>query len=158
MIMKNNLQWISVFRPYIVKTVFFDEEVVRILEFTSVFPGITLQHITNIGVNADEDLELHSEVLNALTPIATPDAFVIAESIFLAEQDALISGCISESFDVSKEYVATVETTAGEEHPVEYASVMTDFCVIKEPYLLLLLKRYSQKNKQDIKDLIGPYY
>ena len=117
-----------------VKTVFLDEEVVRILEFTSVFPGITLQHITNIGVNVDEDRELHWEVSNVLTPIATADVIVRAESMFLKEEDALISECISESFDVSQEYAATVETTAGEEQPAEYAIVMTDFCVIKEPY------------------------
>lgn len=110
-----------------VKTVFLGEEVVRILEFTSVFPRITLRY-------KDEDLELHAEVSNGLTPIAIPDVFVTDESTFLAEEGVLISECISESFDVSLEYIATIETTASEEHSVEYAIVMTDFCVIKEPY------------------------
>ena len=74
-----------------VKTVFLGEEVVRILEFTSVFPGITLRYVTIIEVNADEDLELHSEVSNVLTPTATPDVFVTTESMFLAEESAIIS-------------------------------------------------------------------
>ena len=110
-----------------VKTVFLGEEVVRILEFTSVFPRITLRY-------KDEDLELHAEISNVLTPIAIPDVFATDESKFLAEEGVLISECISESFDVSLEYIATVETTATEEHPVEYAIVMTDFCVTKETY------------------------
>ena len=110
-----------------VKTVFLGEEVVRILEFTSVFPRITLRY-------KDEDLELHAEVSNVLTPIAIPDVFATDESKFLAEEGVLISECISESFDASLEYIATVEATASEEHPVEYAIVMTDFCVIKETY------------------------
>ena len=117
-----------------VKTVFLGEEVVRILEFTSVFPGITLRYVTIIEVNADEDLELHAEISNVLTPIAIPDVFATDESKFLAEEGVLISECISEFSDVSLEYIATVETTASEEHPVEYAIVMTDFCVIKETY------------------------
>ena len=110
-----------------VKTVFLGEEVVRILEFTSVFPRITLRY-------KDEDLELHAEISNVLTPIAIPDVFATDESKFLAEEGFLISECISEFSDVSLEYIATVETTASEEHPVEYAIVMTDFCVIKETY------------------------
>ena len=110
-----------------VKTVFLGEEVVRILEFTSVFPRITLRY-------KDEDLELHAEISNVLTPIAIPDVFATDESKFLAEEGVLISECISESSDVSLEYIATVETTASEEHPVEYAIVMTDFCVIKETH------------------------
>lgn len=110
-----------------VKTVFLGEEVVRILEFTSVFPRITLRY-------KDEDLELHAEISNVLTPIAIPDVFATDESKFLAEEGVLISECISEFSDVSLEYIATVETTASEEHPVEYAIVMTDFCVIKETY------------------------
>ena len=110
-----------------VKTVFLGEEVVRILEFTSVFPSITLRY-------KDEDLELHAEISNVLTPIAIPDVFATDESKFLAEEGVLISECISEFSDVSLEYIATVETTASEEHPVEYAIVMTDFCVIKETY------------------------
>ena len=110
-----------------VKTVFLGEEVVRILEFTSVFPRITLRY-------KDEDLELHAEISNVLTPIAIPDVFATDESKFLAEEGVLISECISESSDVSLEYIATVETTASEVHPVEYAIVMTDFCVIKETY------------------------
>ena len=110
-----------------VKTVFLGEEVVRILEFTSVFPRITLRY-------KDEDVELHAEISNVLTPIAIPDVFATDESKFLAEEGVLISECISEFSDVSLEYIATVETTASEEHPVEYAIVMTDFCVIKETY------------------------
>ena len=110
-----------------VKTVFLGEEVVRILKFTSVFPRITLRY-------KDEDLELHAEISNVLTPIAIPDVFATDESKFLAEEGVLISECISEFSDVSLEYIATVETTASEEHPVEYAIVMTDFCVIKETY------------------------
>ena len=110
-----------------VKTVFLGEEVVRILEFTSVFPRMTLRY-------KDEDLELHAEISNVLTPIAIPDVFATDESKFLAEEGVLISECISEFSDVSLEYIATVETTASEEHPVEYAIVMTDFCVIKETY------------------------
>lgn len=90
-----------------VKTVFLGEEVVRILEFTSVFPRITLRY-------KDEDLELHAEISNVLTPIAIPDVFATDESKFLAEEGVLISECISEFSDVSLEYIATVETTASE--------------------------------------------
>lgn len=130
-----------------VKTVFLEEEVVRILKFISVFPGITLRHTTNIGANADEDLELHSGVSNVLTPIATQDVFVTAEPMILPEEGAVISEDISESFDVSQEYVATVETKAGEEHLVEYAIVMLDFHVIKEPHASITFETVFKKEQ-----------
>ena len=123
------------------KTVFLEEEFNSIFEFTVVFPGITLQHITNIETQAnEEDLEMYLEISNVLSLIAIPDVFVPAETVFLVEEGTLVSAFTSEFSDVLMEYGAKTEFTAAEEHFVEYAAIMPGFLVIEVPHAVTSLE------------------
>lgn len=114
------------------KTVFLEEEFNSIFEFTVVFPGITLQHITNIETQAnEEDLEMYLEISNVLSLIAIPDVFVPAETVFLVEEGTLASAFTSEFSDVLMEYGAKTESTA---------AIMPGFLVIEVPHAVTSLE------------------
>lgn len=111
---------------------FLEEEFNSIFEFTVVFPGITLQHITNIETQAnEEDLEMYLEISNVLSLIAIPDVFVPAETVFLVEEGTLASAFTSEFSDVLMEYGAKTESTA---------AIMPGFLVIEVPHAVTSLE------------------
>ena len=111
---------------------FLEEEFNSIFEFTVVFPGITLQHITNIETQAnEEDLEMYLEISNVLSLIAIPDVFVPAETVFLVEEGTLASAFTSEFSDVLMEYGAKTESTV---------AIMPGFLVIEVPHAVTSLE------------------
>ena len=126
------------FQPYFSKP--FLEDAARILDITSVFPGIPLQLITNIEVRVnEEELQFHSGVSNVFTPIATPDVFISYEAMFLEEERISISGFISDFSVASLDCVLTTRTTAAEGHLVVYEMVMVDFLVNEESHAITTL-------------------